>query len=73
MSYKKNTQVEVLPVVDLCKNRRNNIFFVDGATQVGSIVDMSRRLLPLAYMPVRRELVYTHYILALLCRFYAPK
>ena len=25
MSYKKNTQVEVLAVVDLCKNRRNGV------------------------------------------------
>ena len=37
MSYKKNTQVEVLPVVDLCKNSWNGIFSVGGATQVSYV------------------------------------
>ena len=34
MSDKKKTQVEVLPVVDLCKKMVNDIFFVGDATQV---------------------------------------
>ena len=34
MSYKKNTLVEVLPVVDLCKKTAKCHFFVGGATQV---------------------------------------
>ena len=34
MSYKKNTQVEVLPVVDLCKKSAELHFFAGGATQV---------------------------------------
>ena len=40
----------------------------------GSIVDMSRRLLLLAYLiGVHWCIPGTHYILALLCHFYAPK
>ena len=33
-SYKNNVQVEVLPVVDLCKKLAKWHFFVGGATQV---------------------------------------
>ena len=36
MSYKKNTQVEVLPVVDLSKKSAIDFFFVGGAIQVVS-------------------------------------
>ena len=32
--YKKNAQVDVLPVVDLCKKTATCRFFVGGATQV---------------------------------------
>ena len=37
MSYKKNAQVEVLPVVDLCKKTAKRHFFVGGATQVFAV------------------------------------
>ena len=35
MSYKKNTQVEVLPVVDLCKKTAKGHFFFGGRCNTG--------------------------------------
>ena len=43
MSYKKNTQVEVLPVVDLCKKSAKWHFFVGGASPVYPAILGSKR------------------------------
>ena len=62
MLCKKNTEVEVLPVVDLFKDLARSVFFVGGATQVCHAIRIIR------YRDVSNETSNVHlFLLFVVC------